>query len=1365
MNRNGILFSLFASVGLLLLATAVLHPHVAAGQDQPPGETPTPAPSSGDYGDAPDSTNNRGVVPNTAYPSVPGNFPTSYQNTAAGSPAGPLHASPSMIYLGDNVSSEIGADFGPDIDGPNNIVNNSLDNADNDGFDDGWLNQDVPFPHCSRTTLEVRITRNVPGANNMYLNVWFDGNRNGEWGDQINCPNLTGVNTAREWIVVNDTINVGAIPLGSSQDFVITTQLVPNSAEELSHWIRFTLSEDPLPNIALDGRGPASPNTHDFGETEDYLYTPLPVSIDPGSITLTKTIDTNGPVSPRDIVTVQIDFTNDGNTVSPAGHINDILPAGLEYIGPISTNTLGSVTSSSAVYNAYSNEVIWRGMLNPNSGIRLSFPVEIGYCFGANQTITNTVEFSSGSRDLSDDATIEVDCVDASVEDITIERRIVSYDFVAGDYDRQANPNYYLPGNDVLIETRITNTSSEILQIGIEEKLDYQRPDLSPDPQVTDIEQQKKFISANSSVIVYDELSDHEMRNLLGISFHPYGELVSTITVCLLDLDDSECSNDNNKIQDTPWVFEVAMSDLGDAPASRNHAGIDMEAYPGVTANFPTVHDPTLAGDPGPIIINAQTLHLGRFASYEVEADELPDAIWNYYIFNNNIDPAAGLADQEGTSDTGFIFDNFDVADCETTDLILEIFPTDAAVSYFSNQTDDGNAYLNIYVDGNRDGDWQDGGVCGNSEQYSEHIVVNHPINVGSLPRDISYYPIIPTGNVPWDVAPGNISSSRWMRVMLTDRPVDLTSHGGSDAEPYLFGEIEDYLINNDNYPTLVEEQHPPVDIGIGFESPMLSDAPVGFRSAQSNTDYYRFVVSYANMGNNVVTPTLSISLDGSGTEKIERALAYNWSTRDLLLDQTNPCADVSDCDIELGAIGAREAGKLHIFFSVPAGTTKDDIIIEGEIISQNDPNPANNKAQLTFKPSFLPKPFIEEIIVLEDGGSGHTVQVSGLALPESDVVTEMTTSSLSLTGTAEVDVDGRWTTTFEDVEEGRYEAVSNIVLNGESGPQAAPVPFIVSDHPIITQFKLTDENGRTATVGLTHNVGFWDWARLLDLPPGTYQIDAKVTNANAETEIVLYNNTRDEIVSLADFDGDGIYSGELTIDEVSTRAVHTGVHELLFSIYAGETETITSAEIGVLDGEATVTDAASGEPISTATVTLYMLETGQLSGRSVTQSTLWDGSNSGQVNPASTGTSGQYSFLVAPGTYQLLVSAPGYQPYRSDIIADSRGMLSVPVALAKSISQEAAETILLDEQGGNQSIQIEPGDIVEFVNISNDLRAANGLDWDSGMLSSGQSYKHRFDQEGTFSIISGDSTFTLVVGDEAPVNSTFDILLPFIQR
>ena len=215
----------------------------------------TPAP---DLGDAPDSSNSRGA-PMTAYPGVRAQFPTVF---GAGSPPyGPRHVNePLLFHLGRQVSVESEADSGWDEDGVNNI-DPAADRADRDGGDDG-LELPTVLPSCETLALRFRVTA-LPGApSQVYVNLWFDWDRNGRWGDVPACQSAS----APEWAVRNQVV---ALPGPGFYTFTTTNFLVFNPQPEQPMWLRITLSDVRAPDAASDGSGPST--GYAFGETEDYL--------------------------------------------------------------------------------------------------------------------------------------------------------------------------------------------------------------------------------------------------------------------------------------------------------------------------------------------------------------------------------------------------------------------------------------------------------------------------------------------------------------------------------------------------------------------------------------------------------------------------------------------------------------------------------------------------------------------------------------------------------------------------------------------------------------------------------------------------------------------------------------------------------------------------------------------------------------------------------------------------------------------------------------------------------------------------------------------------------------------------------------
>ena len=245
-----------------------------------------------DLGDAPDSTNTF-AVPMTAYPKggppgVQANFPTVYR---AGSPShGPIHLQPRAVaYLGDAVSLENEADIGPDEDSINNIVPPN-DSPDLDKADDG-VQVPLVLPHCQQTRFKYKVTV-VPlliEPPPLYVNVWLDWNRDGDWDDVLPCPYPTVV---PEWAVQNQLLQF----VTSGTYDVTTPEFMcwhpPGTTAENPIWMRITLSERqyegwwgdlPAPVAGAGGSAPAA--GYEFGETEDYYFVPkqvVPVEYDFG---------------------------------------------------------------------------------------------------------------------------------------------------------------------------------------------------------------------------------------------------------------------------------------------------------------------------------------------------------------------------------------------------------------------------------------------------------------------------------------------------------------------------------------------------------------------------------------------------------------------------------------------------------------------------------------------------------------------------------------------------------------------------------------------------------------------------------------------------------------------------------------------------------------------------------------------------------------------------------------------------------------------------------------------------------------------------------------------------------------------------
>jgi hypothetical protein len=240
-----------------------------------------------DLGDAPDSSNSFGMPPPlvlmTAYPKggpagVIAHYPTVYQMGSP--PYGPIHwASWVVAHLGPAVSPEMEADIGPDADPTNNIIP-LKDTPDLDNFDDG-VQMPLVLPHCQWTTFDYSVfimppmPPPMPQTPPLYVNVWFDWNRDGDWDDTLECIKDDVLIPAPEWAVQNQLI-VG-LPAGLHK---ITTPpfmpWYPATGDTPPIWMRITLSEQKwFPTAGVLGDGGSGPKYgYLYGETEDYYFVP-----------------------------------------------------------------------------------------------------------------------------------------------------------------------------------------------------------------------------------------------------------------------------------------------------------------------------------------------------------------------------------------------------------------------------------------------------------------------------------------------------------------------------------------------------------------------------------------------------------------------------------------------------------------------------------------------------------------------------------------------------------------------------------------------------------------------------------------------------------------------------------------------------------------------------------------------------------------------------------------------------------------------------------------------------------------------------------------------------------------------------------
>ncbi len=255
-------------------------------------EEPCPRPGA-DLGDAPDSTNSWLNTPMDAYPPImswpdpaiirSARYPTVYR--LGSPPYGPIHWQPKAVaWLGKGVSLENEADIQPDEDGVNNI-DPIANKANQDKYDDGVLGMPLILPNCTATTFDYVVNVVDPNVD-LYVNVWFDWTRDGDWDDWPLCmytsSTPTSPITTQEWAVRNQYLPAGTLNIGANTITSLPFKPWPPAMKnDQPIWMRITLAEKPIaaPAAGANGimtgtEGSGPPEGYDYGETEDYYFVP-----------------------------------------------------------------------------------------------------------------------------------------------------------------------------------------------------------------------------------------------------------------------------------------------------------------------------------------------------------------------------------------------------------------------------------------------------------------------------------------------------------------------------------------------------------------------------------------------------------------------------------------------------------------------------------------------------------------------------------------------------------------------------------------------------------------------------------------------------------------------------------------------------------------------------------------------------------------------------------------------------------------------------------------------------------------------------------------------------------------------------------
>jgi hypothetical protein len=311
-------------------------------------------------------------------------------------------------------------------------------------------------------------------------------------------------------------------------------------------------------------------------------------------------------------------------------------------------------------------------------------------------------------------------------------------------------------------------------------------------------------------------------------------------------------------------------------------------------------------------------------------------------------------------------------------------------------------------------------------------------------------------------------------------------------------------------------------------------------------------------------------------------------------------------------------------------------------------------------------------------------VTISGRGVPGSSV--SVFDHGDAIGQPAIVDAQGRWAVEV-DLPAGRHSITAQATLGNRQSRLSQPMFLIVDPtlpyNPLSMRFadprghrhRPVDEHGRT-------DDGGWRVRLRLDT---TYQFGVQSNCAEPDAQFQLQIDGLPS-VALGDVNGDGIYTGSFTTGDVRISAPFALV------IFCGGVR-YTSGGTMLWDPEGVVSDAANGQPLADATVTLLEQTEGGLRP--------WPAEEYGQSNPQTTGADGHYSFYTPPGVYVVEVRRAGYQTYRTEELVVVDEPAHRDIALTAEPVGQTTYMLVLDDSGFDSPVlRVRPGAVVEVINV-----------------------------------------------------------------
>ncbi len=1101
-----------------------------------------------------------------------------------------------------------------------------------------------------------------------------------------------------------------------------------------------------------------------------YAAPTLDLTVDPG-------VAEGESVRPGDVVTATVRLAYSGGSGPATTGLLVNLPDGVELAGrPIlGENPAQSVDPLEVKRRGAT--VGWQGRLRNDGTLILQLPLRVARCWDGFRTLTlNAAAQRPDGGSEQANGRLRVHCPLATLDDIHVTQRVVR----SGVADWMPYDPGLIPGQGLTLRTTFRNDAPVPVLLGVS------RPRLL----AVDASQE----DAASQRITLLHLAPGESRSVEqaikpGGTIDPArlldGDVSLTVGViyCLVtgngracassgqaesrtSLSPAECGDsaanqpripcpDPEQIPDPTGQVTVTIpihpNDLGDAPDSMNHAGQPMTAYTGVTAHFPTVFAGLPGDAPGPLHRNPRPVHLGNLVSMEAEADSGPDA-----DPTNNLLPGLDTADRDRFDD-GVRLATLDLNHCQPARLQAQVWLQNNLAKQALLNRNIQTLYLNVWIDGNRDGDWNDTAACSPQpgDLGREHIVIDHPVSVASLTPGGNLLNVVSSVKSLW--ASDQTNKAAWLRVTLSEEKSPklagrIYGDGRGPDRGYRLGETEDYLWRPPGSADVTLSQS-----GAWLERPLFEG------SAIPGTDRYaQFQITYENQGNDTARDvTIVQDVTGFGTAELVEVHAPGLPAS--AIQHSDGKLSVYVQEVPSGAQGTILVGWRPQAASrssdAPAAYRSTVTVTSAEDVDESN-NSVSTEVTETSSLHFGFRTANSPVLLTSGLTCRSGVELVGIAPPGAQVRLEV--DGTAIQDTLTYGNFGRWGYSLQGLSDGLHVIRGWTDLDdSDPGVMRSVLVRVDSYLPIDpASFAVTDAAGRSFGVGSP----VWDDTDIVHLlggGPFTVGVNACVGQAGVS---LGYIGETEKNITLSDPDEDGRFTGVLTLGSQNRSA--TAVSLSLTA--TTETDTTIFDLAAQAEAPGVVSDAVTGQPIPGATVAL-LVETTVPSASGATFSELLLDAGFGQANPQTTPADGSFYYAPPTGVYRLLVSAPGYQPYRTAAVEINDAGVGPAIALTPLVSQEPDVTVTIGPGGFDPGVlTVPPGTVVEWVNGGLAEHSTYAELWDSGVLWPGESFRVRFNDEGEHDYRDGENPLNdglVTVDPNAPAPGMSSIFLPSITR